>query len=47
MRLMKRKFDRYRSSTARMQINQLLEKAPSQLTEDERALIRLHISAID
>ena len=45
--LMKRKFDRYRSSTARMQINQLLEKAPSQLTEDERALIRLHISAID
>jgi len=45
--LMQRKFDQYRSSSARIQINQLLDKAPSQLTEDERALIRLHIGSID
>ena len=45
--LMQRKFERYRSRSARTQINRLLDKAPSQLTEDERALIRLHIGAIE
>ena len=42
--LMSSKFQRYNKQDGRAQIDALLQKPPSQLTEDERALIRQHFS---